>query len=108
MPSRAAILTSLGQPGPKPFEFEPLPSRFEEPSVKIGLEGHGAIVVNAHAANHLANAIRTKVPERASRIDTCVAEAESRAGGGTAVSRRAPQPRSPGRYRAPPLSSEPM
>ena len=80
MPSRTVILTSLGQPGPKPFEFEPQLSRFEEPSVKIGLEGHGAIVVDVHAANRLANAIRRKVPERASQIDTCVAQAERNAG----------------------------
>ena len=58
MPSRAAILTSLGLPDPKPFEFEPLPNRFEEPSIKIGLEGHGAVVVNVDAATRLANAIR--------------------------------------------------
>ena len=76
MPSRAAILTNLGVPGPKPFEFEALGDRYDGPSVKIGLEGHGAIVLDVHAANHLANAIRTKVPERASRIDTCIAEAE--------------------------------
>lgn len=75
MPSRAVILTSLGQPGPKPFEFEPLASRFEAPGVKIGLAGHGAIVVDVHAANRLANAIRTRVPERASQIDTCVEQA---------------------------------
>ena len=75
MPSRAVILTSLGQPGPKPFEFEPLASRFAAPSIKIGLEGHGAIVVDVHAANRLANAIRTRVPERASQIDTCVEQA---------------------------------
>ena len=80
MPSRAAILSNLGVPGPKPFEFEPLASRFEEPGVKIGLEGHGAIVVDVHAANRLANAIRTKVPERASQIDTCVEQA-GRSGG---------------------------
>ena len=82
MPSRAAILTNLGVPGPKPFEFEALGGRFQEPSVKIGLAGHGAIVVDVHAANRLANAIRTRVPERASRIDTCVAEAERYARGG--------------------------
>ena len=81
MPSRTVILTSLGQPGSKPFEFEPLLSRFEEPSVKIGLEGHGAIVVNAHAANRLANAIRTKVPERASQIDACIKQAGRYASG---------------------------
>ena len=81
MPSRAVILTSLGQPGPKPFEFEPLAGRFAEPSIKIGLEGHGAIVLDVHAANRLANAIRTRVPERASQIDTCVAQAESRGRG---------------------------
>ena len=75
MASRAAILTSLGSPGSKPFEFEPLPDRFEEPSIKIGLEGHGAIVVDVHAANRLANAIRDDVPERASQIDTCIAQA---------------------------------
>ena len=69
MPSRAAILTSLGLPDPKPFEFEPLPNRFEEPSIKIGLEGHGAVVVNLDAATRLANAIRPKVPDRASQID---------------------------------------
>ncbi len=82
MPSRAAILTNLGVPGPKPFEFEALDDRFQEPSIKIGLEGHGAIVVNAHAATRIANAIRGKVPERASQIDTCVAEAERHARGG--------------------------
>ena len=82
MPSRAAILTNLGVPGPKPFEFEALGDRFQEPSVKIGLEGHGAVVMNVHAAARLANAIRSTVPERASRIDACVAEAESRARGG--------------------------
>ena len=76
MPSRAAILTNLGVPGPKPFEFEALGDRFQEPSVKIGLEGHGAIVVDVHAANRLANAIRHKVPERASQIDTCIEQAE--------------------------------
>ncbi len=76
MASRAAILTSLGSPGPKPFEFEPLPDQFEEPSIKIGLEGHGAIVVDVHAANRLANAIRGDVPERASQIDTCIEQAE--------------------------------
>ena len=75
MASRTAILTSLGSPGPKPFEFEPLPDRFEEPSIKIGLEGHGAIVVDVHAANRLANAIRADVPERASEIDSCVQQA---------------------------------
>ena len=76
MASRTAILTSLGSPGPKPFEFEPLPDQFEEPSIKIGLEGHGAIVVDVHAANRLANAIRADVPERASQIDTCIEQAE--------------------------------
>ena len=76
MASRTAILTSLGLPGPKPFEFEPLPDQFEEPSIKIGLEGHGAVVVNVHAANRLANAIRGDVPERASQIDTCIEQAE--------------------------------
>ncbi len=75
MPSRAAILTSLGLPDPKPFEFEPLPNRFEEPSIKIGLEGHGAVVVNVDAATRLANAIRPKVPDRASQIDTCIEQA---------------------------------
>ncbi|MDE0048332.1 MAG: hypothetical protein OXO52_00985 [Rhodospirillales bacterium] len=78
MPSRAVILTSLGQPGPKPFEFEPLARCFEAPSIKIGLEGHGAIVVDVHAANRLANAIRARVPERASQIDTCVEQAARR------------------------------
>ena len=82
MPSRAAILTNLGVPGPKPFEFEALCDRFQEPSVKIGLEGHGAVVMNAHAATRIANAIRSAVPERASRIDACVAEAERNARGG--------------------------
>ena len=76
MASRTAILTSLGSPGAKPFEFEPLPDQFEEPSIKIGLEGHGAIVVDVHAANRLANAIRGDVPERASQIDTCIEQAE--------------------------------
>ena len=61
MPSRAAILTSLGLPDPKPFAFEPLPNQFEEPSIKIGLEGYGAVVVNVDAATRLANAIRPKV-----------------------------------------------
>ena len=75
MASRTAILTSLGLPGSKPFEFEPLPDRFEEPSIKIGLEGHGAIVVDVYAANRLANAIRSDVPERASQIDTCIEQA---------------------------------
>ena len=75
MPSRAAILTGLGQPDPKPYEFEPLASQFEEPSIKIGLEGHGAVVVNVQAANHLANAIRSSVPDRASQIDACVEQA---------------------------------
>ena len=82
MPSRAAILTNLGVPGPKPFEFEALADQYDGPSVKIGLAGHGAIVVDVHAANRLANAIRTKVPERASRLDTCIAEAERCARGG--------------------------
>ncbi|MDE2810069.1 MAG: hypothetical protein OXN90_16775 [Gemmatimonadota bacterium] len=75
MASRAAILTSLGSPGPQPFEFEPLPDQYDEPSIKIGLEGHGAIVVDVHAANRLANAIRDDVPERASQIDTCIEQA---------------------------------
>ena len=75
MPSRATILTSLGLPDPKPFEFEPLPNRFEEPSIKIGLEGHGAVVVNVDAATRLANAIRPKVPDRARQIDTCIEQA---------------------------------
>ena len=75
MPTRAAILANLGQPEPKPYEFEPLASRFEEPSIKIGLEGHGAVVVNVDAATRLANAIRTKVPDRASQIDTCIEQA---------------------------------
>ena len=67
---------SLGSPGPKPFEFEQLPDRFEGPSIKIGPEGHGAIVVDVHAANRLANAIRGDVPDRASQIDTCIEQAE--------------------------------
>ncbi len=75
MPSRAAILTSLGRPDPKPFAFEPLPSRFAEPSIKIGLEGHGAVVVNVEAASRLANAIRTNVPDRADQIDACIEQA---------------------------------
>ena len=75
MPSRAAILTGLAQPDTKPFAFEPLPSRFEEPSIRIGLEGHGAVVVDVHAATRLANAIRSKVPDRASQIDTCIEQA---------------------------------
>ena len=75
MPSRAAILTGLAQPDTKPFAFEPLPSQFEEPSIRIGLEGHGAIVVDVHAASRLANAIRSKVPDRASQIDICVEQA---------------------------------
>ena len=83
MPSRAAILTSLGLPDPKPFEFEPLPSQFEEPSIKIGLEGHGAVVVNVDAAARLANAIRFKVPDRASQIDTCVEQAGRYGRGGS-------------------------
>ena len=65
MPSRAAILTSLGLADPKPFEFEPLPNQFEEPSTKIGLEDHGAVVVNVASAARLANAIRPKIPDRA-------------------------------------------
>ena len=81
MPSRAAILTSLGLPDPKPFEFEPLPNRFEEPSIKIGLEGHGAVVVNVDSATRLANAIRNKVPDRVSQIDTCIEQAERYARG---------------------------
>ena len=75
MPSRAAILTSLGSPDPKPFAFEPLPDRFEGPSIKIGLEGHGAVVVDVHAASRLANAIRINAPERASQIDACIEQA---------------------------------
>ena len=75
MPSRAAILTGLAQPDPQPFAFEPLPNRFEEPSIRIGLEGHGAVVVDVHAAGRLANAIRHKVPDRASQIDTCIEQA---------------------------------
>ena len=75
MPSRAAILTSLGRPEPKPFAFEPLPSRFGEPSIKIGLEGHGAVVVNVESASLLANAIRINVPERADQIDACIEQA---------------------------------
>ena len=75
MPSRAAILTSLGHPEPKPFAFEPLPNQFGEPSIKIGLEGHGAIVVDVHAANRLANAIRINAPERADQIDACIEQA---------------------------------
>ena len=82
MPTRAAILTGLGQPDPKPYEFEPLPGHFEEPSIKIGLEGHGAVVVNVHAAARLANAIRSKVPDRASQIDACVEQAGRDGGGG--------------------------
>ena len=66
---------SLGSPGSKSFEFEPLPDRFEEPGIEIGLEGHGAIVVDVHAANRLANAIRGDVPERAGQIDTCIEQA---------------------------------
>ena len=75
MASRTAILTSLGSPGSKPFEFQPLPDQFEEPSIKIGLEGHGAIVMDVHAASRLANAIRVNVPDRASQIDTCIEQA---------------------------------
>ena len=75
MPTRAAILANLGLPHPKPYEFEPLSSRFEEPSIKIGLEGHGAVVVNVDAAARLANAIRNTVPDRASQIDTCIEQA---------------------------------
>ena len=91
MPTRAAILTGLGQPDPKPYEFEPLASRFEESSIKIGLEGHGAVVVNVHAAARLANAIRSKVPDRAGQIDACVEQAARYA---SAVDR--PQKGSPG------------
>ena len=79
MPTRAAILANLGQPEPKPYAFEPLASRFEEPSVRIGLEGHGAVVVDVHAAGRLANAIRHKVPDRASQMDTCIEQAGRRA-----------------------------
>ena len=75
MPTRAAILTGLGQPDPKPYEFEPLRTQFEEPSIKIGLAGHGSIVVDVHAANRLANAIRSKVPDRARQIDACIEQA---------------------------------
>ena len=75
MPSRAAILTSLGSPDPKPFAFEPLPSQFAEPSIKIGLEGHGAVVVDVESASRLANAIRLNVPERADQIDACIEKA---------------------------------
>ena len=75
MPSRAAILTSLGRPDSKPFAFEPLPDRFEEPSIKIGLEGHGAVVVDVDSASRLANAIRINVPERADQIDACIEQA---------------------------------
>ena len=75
MPSRAAILTSLGRPEPKPFAFEPQPSRFGEPSIKIGLEGHGAVVVDVESASRLANAIRGHVPERADQIDACIEQA---------------------------------
>ena len=75
MPTRAAILANLGLPHPKPYEFEPLPGGCEEPSIKIGLEGHGAVVVNVDAAARLANAIRSKVPDRASQIDTCIEQA---------------------------------
>ena len=79
MPSRAAILTGLGSPDPKPFAFEPLPDRFEQPSIKIGLEGHGAVVVNVESASRLANAIRINVPERAARIDACIEQAAGHA-----------------------------
>ena len=75
MPFRAAILTNLGVPGPKPFEFEPLPDQFDEPSIRIGLEDHGAVVVNVEAATRIANAIRTNVPDRAGQIDTCIEQA---------------------------------
>ena len=75
MPSRAAILTSLGSPDPKPFAFEPMPDRFEGPSIKIGLEGHGAVVVNVESASRLANAIRINVPDRADQIDACIEQA---------------------------------
>ena len=83
MPTRAAILANLGLPHPKPYEFEPLPGRFEEPSIKIGLEGHGAVVVNLDAAARLANAIRNKVPDRASEIDSCIEQASGDAGHAT-------------------------
>ena len=83
MPSRAAILTSLGSPDPKPFEFEPMPDRFEGPSIKIGLEGHGAVVMDVHAASRLANAIRINVPERADQIDACIEQAGRNAKGAT-------------------------
>ena len=75
MASRTAILTSLGSPNSKPFEFEALPDQFEEPSIKIGLEGHGAVVVDVHTANRLANAIRNGVPDRANQIDNCIEQA---------------------------------
>ena len=89
MASRTVILTSLGSPGPKPFEFEPLPDRFGEPSIKIGLEGHGAVVVNVDSASRLANAIRINVPERASQIDACVEQAARDARGTCGVRRSA-------------------
>lgn len=47
----------------------------------IGLEGHGAVVVNVHTANRLANAIRNNVPDRANQIDACVEQAERYAQG---------------------------
>ena len=80
MASRTAILTGLGSPAPKPFAFEPLPDRFEQPNIKIGLEGHGAVVMDVHAASRLANAIRLNVPERAGQIDACIEQAEREAG----------------------------
>ena len=46
-----------------------------EPITKIGLEDHGAVVVNVASAARLANAIRPKVPDRASQIDTCIEQA---------------------------------
>ena len=86
-PLRTAILTSLGQPGPKPFEFEaaaeplrgaerqdrprrPRRHRRERPT----------------AANRLAQrAIRTKVPERASQIETPASRRRSARAGGWGV-----------------------
>ena len=53
--------------------FELLHSRFGEPSIKIGLEGHG--VVDVHAASRFTNAIRINVPERADQIDACIEQA---------------------------------
>ena len=75
MPTRAAILANLGLPHPKPYEFEPLPGGCEEPSIKIGLEGHGAVVVDVESASRLANATRINVPDRADQIDACIEQA---------------------------------